>query len=105
MAEQCGEELSLFLKTDASATQGLCARQGAGRVKHFTVKQLWAQEKEADGSLKIIKVPRLEKCADMFTRHWSKTGEKFLQHISVRRLEISDDIKPRRRVGEPKQEP
>ena len=101
MAEQCGEEMNLLLKTDASAAQGLCARQGAGRVKHLTVRQLWAQEKEASGDLKILKVPRLTNCADMFTHHWTKAeGEKFLQHISVQRLEISNDIKPRGRVGE-----
>ena len=101
MAEQCGEDLSLQLKTDASAAQGLCAIQGAGRVKHLTVRQLWAQEKEASGELKIIKVPRLANSADMFTHHWSPTeGDKFLQHISVQRLEVSTDIKARRRVGD-----
>ena len=101
MSEQCGELPSLSLQIDASAAQGLCARQGAGRVKHLTVKQLWAQEKEANGELKITKIPRLSNCADMFTHHWTTgEGEKFLRHISVQRLVASADLKPRRRVGD-----
>ena len=100
MIQQCGCELDLELKTDASAAQGLCARQGAGRVKHLTVRQLWAQEKEAAGELKIKKVPRDHNSADMFTHHWShKEGLKFLQHISIKRLEATSGLEPRRRLG------
>ena len=100
MAEQCGNSMQLELRTDAAAAQGLCARQGAGRVKHLTVRQLWAQEREAMGDLKIVKVPRAVNCADMFTHHWSTSeGHWFLQHISIRRLDASSGIQARRRVG------
>ena len=100
MADQCGNTSDLELRTDAAAAQGLCARQGAGRVKHLTVRQLWAQEREAAGDLKIVKVPRAQNCADMFTHHWSNVdGQRFLQHISIRRLKTSAGIQPRRRLG------
>ena len=100
MMQQCGCDPELELRTDASAAQGLCARQGAGRVKHLTVRQLWAQEKEAAGELKIKKVPRTVNVADMFTHHWSQAeGQKFMQHISIKRLESTAGLEPRRRLG------
>ena len=99
MAQQCEEDLSLELRTDASAAQGLCARQGAGRVKHLSVRQLWAQEREAAGDFKIKKLPRSENVLDMMTHHWSEAeGCKFLPVISMRRLEAERALKPMRRV-------
>ena len=101
MVAQCGYELDLDLKTDASAAQGLCARQGAGRVKHLTVRQLWAQEREACGDLKIKKVPRSANCADMLTHHRTHAeGQKFLSLISIRRFEDTAAFNARRRVGD-----
>ena len=98
MLQQCGLHPALELRTDASAACGLCARQGAGKVKHITFRQLWAQEKEAEGKFKITKVPRTHNCADMLTHHWAAAeGLKFLQLISTKRLEASVGIKPRRR--------
>ena len=97
---QCGEDVALESQTDASAAAGLCSRQGAGKVKHLTVRQLWAQEKEAAGELKIRKVPRSDNAADMFTHHWSTAeGNKFLRHISIRRTAADEQPSPRRRVG------
>ena len=99
MMQQCGEDLPLELRTDASAAQGLCARQGAGRVKHLSVRQLWAQEREAAGDFQIKKLPREENVSDMMTHHWSEAdGRKFLPVISMRRLETETALKPRRRV-------
>ena len=34
----------LALHTDASACKGMLLRHGTGKVKHLSVKQLWAQE-------------------------------------------------------------
>ena len=98
MLQQCGEDPGFGLLTDASAAKGLCARQGAGRVKHLTVRQLWAQEKEAQGVLKIHKVPREVNAADMITHHWGRVdGEKFLKALSVRRPELTQQHGARRR--------
>ena len=36
--------VSLILRTDASACKGMLLRHGTGKVKHLSVKQLWAQE-------------------------------------------------------------
>ena len=100
LMQQCGEDPKLEIRTDASAAQGLCARQGAGRVKHLTVRQLWAQEKEANGELKIVKIPRLDNAADMYTHHWTKAeGLKFLNTLSIRRIEITPEPNAMRRLG------
>ena len=58
MAQQCGHFPDLTILTDASAAQRLCARQGAGTVKHLFVRQMRAQEKEAQREFKIKKVSR-----------------------------------------------
>ena len=90
MAEQCGRAPSLTLLTDASAAQGLCARQGAGRVKHLSVRQLWAQEREANGELKIVKVPRVMNAADMMTHHYTPSeGARFMARVSFERVEAT----------------
>ena len=88
MAQQCGHEPQLTILTDASAAQGLCARQGAGKVKHLSVRQMWAQEKESQGDFQIKKIPREMNVADMMTHHYSKAeGEKFLARVCFERME------------------
>ena len=64
--------MELEVLTDASAARGVIQRQGAGRVKHLSVKQLWVQERETKGELKISKIPRLLNYADLLTHHWSE---------------------------------
>ena len=45
-----GGQLSLDLKTDASADRGVILRQGVGKVRHLQVKQLWLQANVAAGA-------------------------------------------------------
>ena len=52
--------------TDAFEAVGVCKRQGAGKQKHFTIKQLWAQGQEERGELTIGKVPRELNVADLY---------------------------------------
>ena len=59
------------IKTDASAAVGVVQRQGAGKVKHLEVKQLWVQEKERNKEVTMVKIPRDINWADLFTHHWS----------------------------------
>ena len=54
----CGRptiELRLF--TDASAAVGVCRRYGSGKLKHLSIKQLWAQEKVDGGSWTSSRYP------------------------------------------------
>ena len=46
-AKYLSEELChpLVLKTDASAARGVVQRQGSGKVKHLSIRQLWDRER------------------------------------------------------------
>ena len=69
--EEIGLEVEFELLTDSSAAKGMIMRQGAGRVKHLDIKSLWIQEREGQGDLKVLKIPRLENVSDLLTHHWS----------------------------------
>ena len=72
MAREFGDEIVLNIYTDASAARGVIQRQGAGRIKHLSVKQLWVQERESEKELNIIKIPRAINWADLLTHHWAE---------------------------------
>ncbi len=54
LATSLGDDLTLELRTDASAARGVIMRQGVGKVRHLQVKQLWLQETAAAGELTIV---------------------------------------------------
>ena len=72
MAAEMFDPMKLEILTDASAARGVIQRQGAGRIKHLSVKQLCVQERESTGALKITKIPRIENYADLLTHHWTE---------------------------------
>ena len=49
---------------DASATKGILLRQGAGAIKHLSVRQLWTQEVIVDYKITVHKIPREQNPAD-----------------------------------------
>ena len=59
--------VNLVLCTDASACKGMLLRHGAGKVKHLSAKQLWAQECVKTFQIAILKVPREQNPADVLT--------------------------------------
>ncbi len=77
------DELSLELKTDASAARGVILRQGVGKVSHFQVKQLWLQEHVAAGELPIGKIPRVDNCADALTHPWGANDLPFWAAMGI----------------------
>ena len=86
MTIEMGVEESLEIMTDASAAVGVVQRQGAGKIKHLEVKQLWVQEQERKKNVKMTKIPREVNWADLFTHHWSFIeGEKMLNAMGQRR--------------------
>ena len=44
MARELGEEVTIELQTGAAAARGTVHRQGAGRLKHIQVQELWLQQ-------------------------------------------------------------
>ena len=83
---EMGLDAELELLTDSSAAKGIVMRNGAGRVKHLDIKSLWIQEREAQGDLRVKKVPRLANWSDLLTHHWSEQeGQRHLDGMAVHR--------------------
>ena len=71
---------------DNSANHGMIQRQGAGKVKHLTVRQLWLQQQSELGLCLHAKIPRAINTADMLTHYWNRTdGGIYLRKINCLR--------------------
>ena len=67
MREIFNDELEMKLFVDASACRGMVLRQGAGKVKHLTTKQLWVQGAIQSYGISVLKVDRAVNAADALT--------------------------------------
>ena len=78
--------VSLVLCTDASACKGMLLRHGSGKVKHLSVKQLWAQECVKAFEIVVLKVPREENPSDVLTHSVSyPILDKQMEALHIRR--------------------
>ena len=78
--------VKLVLRTDASACKGMLLRHGAGKVKHLSVKQLWAQECVRTYDVTIQKIPREQNPSDVLTHSVSHpTMATQMEKLNVRR--------------------
>ena len=59
-----GMEAALALHLDATATQGMLHRQGAGKLKHLSVRTLWVQGAVQEARIRVVKIPRALNHAD-----------------------------------------
>ena len=86
LEEELGRWLIVKVYGDSSANHGVIQRQGAGKVKHLTVRQLWLQQQSELGICQHVKIPRLENGADLVTHHWSRTeSENHLRTLGCER--------------------
>ena len=63
-----GVHLRLRIWTDSTASQGMCTRQGLGKVRHLDVQELWIQQRIRNGDFDLYKVLGDENPADLFTK-------------------------------------
>ena len=78
--------VNLVLFTDASACKGMLLRHGAGKVKHLSVKQLWAQECVRAYDVTIQKNSRDQNPSDVLTHSVSHpTMATQMEKLNVRR--------------------
>ena len=70
--EEFGRWLLVRLYGDSSANHGMIQRQGSGKAKHLTVRQLWLQQQSELGVCLHEKIPRGIHIADLLTHHWTK---------------------------------
>ena len=71
LLEDLGIEAPLRVWTDSTATMGICARQGLGKLRHIDTHCLWVQQRVRDGSIELRKVRGEQNPADLFTKHLS----------------------------------
>ena len=88
LEEELGRHLLIRLYGDSSANHGIIQRQGTGKVKHLSVRQLWLQQQAELGNCEHRKIPRALNSADMLTHHWTKAeAVNHLSRLQVRREE------------------
>ena len=63
-----GVILVLRLWTDSTASQGMCARQGLGKVRHLDVQELWVQQRIRNGDFCLYKIAGEMNPGDLFTK-------------------------------------
>ena len=59
---------------DSSACCGTLHREGAGKMKHLEVKQLWLQERIKNGSMRYNTIPRDDNSSDSLAKPWGRDG-------------------------------
>ena len=84
MMYEIGEEIGIKMFGDSSAAQGTVARQGIGKSKHLSVKQLWLQAKVADGTIDARKIPRTVNVSDALTHGWTAADIRHFYGMSLR---------------------
>ena len=84
MQEVLGVSPEITFHVDASACRGILLRQGAGKVKHLTTKQLWVQGAIKAYSIEVKKIPRNVNSADILTHPVS--GDELLQGTRMMRM-------------------
>ena len=89
VAKFVGDKLALEIRTDASAARGVLLRQGAGKVRHLQVKQLWLQELVANEEVVITNVQRTINCIYALTHPWVIADDRFLNTMSIEFRPIS----------------
>ena len=86
LEEEFGRQVIVRLLGDSSANYGIIQRQGSGKVKHLSVRQLWIQQQAELGVCIHTKIPRAQNSADMLTHHWTRAeAEDHMGRLQVRR--------------------
>ena len=84
LARDLGIETSAKVHTDASATLGIVARQGLGKLRHIGVQYLWIQDKVKAGDFQLGKIEGAKNPADLMTKHLS--AQDMLRHMAALRV-------------------
>ena len=72
LSQELGEACVVRIRGDSSANDGVIKRQGCGRIKHLTVRQLWLQQQVSMKVATHDKVPWMFNGSDVLTHHRTK---------------------------------
>ena len=93
MAREMAEDYLLEIQGDSAASRGMLLREGAGAVKHLSVRQLWLQEFIARKELTVVQIPRAQNPSDALTHHWSpEAGGHYASLGLVRHAQTSTPL-------------
>ena len=79
LEELWGKGPKITAYTDASACRGMLLRKGAGKIKHMSTKQLWAQGAVDSYEIVVEKIGRDLNSADALTHTLS--GQALHDHL------------------------
>ena len=83
--EQIGMQLDVTIASDSSAARGICTRTGSGKVRHFSIKELWIQEACRKKEFQLGSVDTLLNWADIGTKaHTSDRLTSLLRQMPLR---------------------
>ena len=68
MLRDMGIRLHLNIWTDSTASQGICGRQGLGKVRHLDTQDLWVQQRIRNNEFSLYKVAGEANPGDLFTK-------------------------------------
>ena len=67
MLEELQDEAVMELHIDSTACEGLLYREGPGRARHLTVRQLWLQSELREKRLTVKHVSTTENVSDILS--------------------------------------
>ena len=77
----------IFLRTDSTASQGICGRRGLGILNHWQVRELWLQQVVRQQRLDIERVPTQTNPADVLTKYRPRDAQReLLDSVGVQLL-------------------
>jgi len=79
VCDELGWPLKIEIGTDATVCKSILLRQGCGKIKHLSTRQLWIQGAIETYGMKIQKIPRTINNADLMTHPC--TTEDHKEHL------------------------
>ena len=92
-----GREVTIDVRSDATAAIGMVKRLGLGRVRHLSVADLWIQQRVRQGGISLRKWPGPQNPADMMTKYLGRADTtRFIDYLSFRVLPGRPSVSPLR---------
>ena len=88
MARDLGIDLTLRIRSDATAALGIARRLGIGKIRHLDTSLLWIQQKIKDGDLVVDKILGADNPADCLTKHVDRAT--LVKHLRTMGLVYED---------------
>ena len=101
LMDDLGHQVPLRVWTDSTATMGICARKGLGKLRHIDTNCLWIQAKVRSGEVQLRKVRGEVNPADLFTKPLTSSDRirALLRLFSCEYVEGRSSLAPLLREG------